>query len=125
MMFRPGTVLLIIFIAGFGFFVYNWATGSIDSTGDKALDEQKKAIECSQLTADFLRFGEEGNSTRITFQLTQDVETAEVDFRGERNSSIRLENLSKDSIHTAEANGTGYSDVYITTDGCGKTFSYR
>jgi hypothetical protein len=123
--FKPGTILLLVFIAVFGLFVYNWASSSVGETGNQTIEDQAEALECSRLSVEFLNFRQESNFTSVSFQFNQPVETANVNFRGKENKSVEIQRLKEGSMRTAEANGTGYSNVYISTEGCGKVFSYK
>lgn len=123
--FKPGTILLFFFIAGFGFFMYNWVSGSIQATGEESLNDQSSAIQCSGIDVDFIEFREENSSTVLTFQVNQDADRADVSFRGERNSSVRIEGVENGAIQTAQVNGTGYSNAYVMVGGCETPFRYR
>ncbi|MFQ3275322.1 MAG: hypothetical protein ACI9LV_000334 [Candidatus Nanohaloarchaea archaeon] len=123
--FKPGTILLFVFIAGFGFFMYNWASGSIQDTGDDAMMDQRSAIQCSQINVDFIGFREDDDSTVLTFQINEYADKVDVSFRGESNSSVRLQSIEKNTIQTARVNGTGYSNTYVFVDSCETPFSYR
>jgi len=46
---KPGTLLLFVFMAAFGFGVYSWASTSLIETREDSLNDQNNAIECSTL----------------------------------------------------------------------------
>lgn len=122
---KPGTVLLIFFIAVFGLFVFNWSSGSIQDTGEEALEDQRSAIDCSNLEIDFVQFNSFNGSTQLLFRLNQDVETADIGFRGSQNDSVRIENINETDLNRAVVNGTGFDNVVVRTGECGQGFSYR
>lgn len=122
---KPGTVLLIFFIAAFGLFVFNWTSGSIQDTGEEALEDQRSAIDCSNLEIDFVQFNSFNGSTQLLFRLNQDVETADIGFRGSQNDSVRIENINETDLNRAVVNGTGFDNVVVRTGECGQGFSYR
>lgn len=122
---KPGTVLLVFFIAVFGFFVFNWTSGSIQDTGEDALEDQQTAIDCSNLEIDFVQFNSFNGSTQLLFRLNQDIETAAIGFRGSQNDTVRIVNINETDLNRAVVNGTAYDNVVVRTGVCDQGFSYR
>lgn len=124
-MLKPGTVLIVLFIALLGFFVYNWAADSITETGDTTLQEQQNVLGCSELDIEIMDFSPQENVTKASFSSNQETENVSVVFVGENNVTVEFDRLQPRSMETASASGTGYSDVYIEVLGCGRVASYR
>lgn len=125
LLFRPGTVLLVIFIALFGYFVFSWASGSISGTGQQALQSQEEALDCSRLDVDFLGLTDDSNSTTVSFQVNMDVDDVKVSFQGKENRTVEIESLRQQELASAKARGNSYSDILVVVDGCGKVFRYQ
>ncbi|PSG99994.1 MAG: hypothetical protein BRC28_01750 [Nanohaloarchaea archaeon SW_4_43_9] len=124
-MFKPGTLVLMLFIAVFGFFVYNWISGSVTDTGDQVIQDQSNTIECSRLDVDFLDLSYSENSTRISFRVNRDIEHLSASFKGGRNTTVQVHDVKQESIATASVNGTNYSEVRLKIDGCDQVFDYE
>lgn len=124
-MVKPGTVLIVVFIAVLGFFVYSWSADSITNTGDKTLQEQQNVIDCSKLDIEIMDFSPQDNVTKVSFSSNQETENVSAVFVGENNVTAEFDRLQPRSMETARASGTGYSNVYIEVQGCGRVASYR
>ncbi|PSH01631.1 MAG: hypothetical protein BRC27_01515 [Nanohaloarchaea archaeon SW_10_44_10] len=124
-MFKPGTLVLMLFIAVFGFLVYNWISGSVTDTGDQVIQDQSSAIECSRLDVDFLDLSYSENSTRISFRVNRDIEHLSARFEGGKNTTVQVHDIKRESIATASVNGTNYSEVRLKIDGCDQVFDYE
>ena len=124
-MFKPGTLVLILLIAVFGFFVYNWISGSVTDTGDQVIQDQSNAIECSRLDVDFLNLSYSENSTRVSFRVNRDIEHLSARFEGGKNTTVQVHDIKRESIATASVNGTNYSEVRLKIDGCDQVFDYE
>lgn len=74
LLFKPGTIIMMFFIAVFGFVVFNWASDNvIDSVGDSG-DQATQALECSRLETELIDTVEAGNSTQISYIINMDIE---------------------------------------------------
>lgn len=74
LLFKPGTIIMMFFIAIFGFVVFNWASDNvIDSVGDSG-DQATQAIECSRLETELIDTVSSGNSTQVSYIINKDVE---------------------------------------------------
>lgn len=74
LLFRPGTLVLLFFIAVFGFAVFNWAANNVIASVEKSGDEGTQAIDCSELDAKVIAISEANNRTKVSFVINKEVE---------------------------------------------------
>lgn len=122
---RPGTILLFVFIALFGFGMYNWAITNISDTRESSLKNQANAIECSGL--EIYEQGIQTSEDRVTlfFEVNRDVEQVDLNFEGEKNVTRTVRLVQKGRIQSATANMSNFSSVSLKTRECSRVFRFE
>jgi len=77
---KPGTLLLFVFMAAFGFGVYSWASTSLIETREDSLNDQNNAIECSTLEISNAGIQTTENGVKLFFESNKDLEHVNVNF---------------------------------------------
>lgn len=122
---RPGTILLFVFIALFGFGMYNWTITNLSETRESSLEDQSNAIACSGL-----EINEQGIQTsedRVTlfFEVNKDVDEVDLNFEGEKNITRTVRLVQKGKIQSSTVNMSNFSSVSLKTRECSRVFEFE
>ena len=122
---RPGTILLFVFIALFGFGMYNWATTNLSDTRESSLEDQNNAIACSGL--EIYEQGIQTSEDRVTlfFEVNRDVERVDLNFEGEKNITRTVRLVQKGRIQSSTVNMSNFSSVSLKTRECSRVFQFE
>jgi len=122
---RPGTVLLFVFIALFGFGMYNWAITNIGETRENSIENQNNAIACSGLEIANQGIQRSEDQVTLFFESNRDVERLDLNFEGERNVTRTVRLVQKGKIESATANMSNFSSVSLKTRECSRVFEFE
>lgn len=117
LLFKPGTIITMFFIAVLGVLVLNWASENVIDSVDNSGDQATHAIRCSNIETEVVDSVTFGNTTEISYIINTDVEKVYVaaessegftdtsidtePVAGELNSvEVELDNVSSFSVST-------------------------
>jgi len=122
---KPGTMLLFIFMAAFGYGVFNWATTNLSETRDNSLNQQSNAIECSNLEITEQGLRTSGDRVTLFFEVNRDVERVDLNFEGERNIKRTVRLVQEGRIQSSTANLSEFDNVVLKTPHCSRIFKFE
>lgn len=122
--FKPGTIILALFIAIAGYAIFTLVSGDMQSLNDKTLEDRQKTFDCSTLNIEFVDVREENNTLEVFFRPNRDLERVNVGFRGQDNSTRIIRDLRSSRLQNASATGN-FSSVHIKASSCSQIFSWR
>lgn len=115
---KPGTIFMFLLIAVFGFGIFNWASDSINTTGEKSLKQQDDAFRCSALSIDLAGLNQRQSNVTAFFTVNQDVEEVRVNFEGEKNLTAIVDYGGANSLTNVTAPLETVETVSFKVDGC-------
>jgi hypothetical protein len=125
LLLRPGTLVLFVFIAAFGFGVYSWASSSLNETREDSLEGQTDAIVCSNLeiSEEGLQVSEE--QVTLFFEVNRDVERVDLSFEGNETITKTIRLVQKDRIQSATVELSDFSSVSLRIPDCSRIFEFE
>jgi hypothetical protein len=125
LLLRPGTLVLFVFIAAFGFGVYSWASSSLNETREESLEGQTDAIVCSNLeiSEEGLQVSEE--QVTLFFEVNRDVERVDLSFEGNETITKTIRLVQKDRIQSATVELSDFSSVSLRIPDCSRIFEFE
>lgn len=125
LLLRPGTLVLFVFIAAFGFGVYSWASSSLNETREDSLEGQTDAIVCSNLeiSEEGLQVSEE--QVTLFFEVNRDVERVDLSFEGNETFTKTIRLVQKDRIQSATVELSDFSSVSLRIPDCSRIFEFE
>ncbi|MFB6291875.1 MAG: hypothetical protein ABEI58_00610 [Candidatus Nanohaloarchaea archaeon] len=120
---KPGTILLIIMIAGIGIALFTWAAEGIRSSSKKSLEQQDAAITCSTLDLDFVDRKHNETHYTVFVQSSQSADAVLVHFRSQsRNVSAIIEDPRAGEVRSVSVPLENVTDVFAYVKGCNRKF---
>ncbi len=126
MLIKPGTLFIFLIIGGLVFAMYTWADDTLERSKNQSLEDQRKAIQCSNVEVRFIDRQFNGTHTTIFVQVNHPVRALLVNFYSrDRNVSRVVNRPEQNSLLRVEAPVGTSSDVEALTAGCERVFNYR
>lgn len=122
---KPGTLLLFVFMAAFGYGMFNWATTNLAETRDNSMSQQSNAIECSNLEITEQGLRTSDNRVTLFFKVNRDVERVDLNFEGERNVTRTVRLVQEGRIQSSTANLSDFDNVVLKTPDCSRIFEFK
>ncbi len=120
---KPGTILLILMIAGVGIALFTWAAEGIRTTGEETIEQRDAAITCSTLDLNFVDRRQNETHYTVFIQLSQSAEAALVNFQSETmNVSKVVSEPEAGEVKQVSVPMTNVTDVSAYVRGCSRKF---
>lgn len=125
LLLKPGTLIIFVFIGILGLGLYLWATSGLNDTRESSLQDQNKAIVCSNIEVSNSGIQNSGNKVTVFFKSNTDLESISLNFEGETNVTKTVESIEANKIHSATANMSDYSEILLKTPDCSRVFRFE
>jgi len=119
---KPGTAMMIIFIAAFGIMMFTWTSNYFTTQGESSQEKQENVLDCSSLEISIVDIEQKNSSVEAFFRSNKKVDRIYVNFEGARNVTKLVNDISPGSLQTASANLSNASRLYFSPEGCSKIF---
>lgn len=118
---RPGTLFLFGLIAFLGLALFTWSTQNLDAAGNRTIESQQEAIECSELSIKLEDAVKDGNYTAY-ISVSREVENLSVKFTGSENITRTVVNPPVSGVVKVEADMERVDSLSAYVSGCSRVF---
>ncbi|MFB6143995.1 MAG: hypothetical protein ABEJ98_01665 [Candidatus Nanohaloarchaea archaeon] len=120
LLFKPGTLILMFFIAVFGLVVFNWASDSVTDSVDSSTRKGTQAIKCSDLKMEVVDTISAENSTELVFVVNKKLKSVYVIAKSSSGANVteKVENPSPGDLNLVNVSLSDVESVSLRTPLC-------